>query len=598
MSSVPHPVRVLREEDGAPRISATPDQETYRWRPPDLLAAALLFLATAAFVLWQNSRVAVLWDLGYLLDSSWRIALGQVPYRDFPFAHAPLTFLIQSGLIRLGGRHYFLPVAYTALAGGLASVLTWRILVRTIRGAALSGCTRWLLALAMAAPLPVLGIYSVYPHPIYDCDCTLALLVALLLLARLQFPETGIHLMAPLAAGAATVLPLFFKQNVGLAFLSVVAAGMLVLMAAGPLPTRSPRAILESQAALVLAGMTAGLLAGVAIISATAGLGNYVHWTIQFAAQRRLPGVASMLSVYAQPSLAWKVPALAAGLILCYTRLIQRGWARVTAFCLIAAPFAGSLIFPLIDSDMEDRADNLFALWPLLLLAALILALFELRRGITLRRFMPFFVLAAIHSAFMSQQLWGSTYAIWPLLIVLAAGVLATLPAQARPITAGAGIVISLTFLICGGLYAASLDRLLYIRIPDGPVERSAIPALRGIATPGPFLPNFDELVRFAAGQIPPGDALLLLPGEDPFYYATGRTPRFPVTLFDPATDPYSATGLMDEARRRDVRWVIVKRGLQIDENPMPGREQTIELVQRDFALFRRLQGYDVYRRR
>src|SRR5579864_6374989 len=179
-----------------------PHQGTNNWRPRDYFAAALLFLATTAFVLWQNTRVAVLWDLGYLLDTSWRIALGQMPYRDFPLAHAPLTFLIQAGLIRFAGRHYFLVVAYAGLASGIATVLTWRILVRILRSTALFGRAEWPVALAMTAPLMVLGIYSVYPHPIYDCDCTLAMLVALLLMVRLDegkqasakalFPSAGL----------------------------------------------------------------------------------------------------------------------------------------------------------------------------------------------------------------------------------------------------------------------------------------------------------------------------------------------------------------------------------------------------------------------
>ena len=93
-------------------------------------------------------------------------------------------------------------------------------------------------------------------------------------------------------------------------------------------------------------------------------------------------------------------------------------------------------------------------------------------------------------------------------------------------------------------------------------------------------------------------DALLLLPGEDPFYYATGRIPQFPVTLFDPTTDPYSAPELLAEARRRDVKWVIVKRVQQIDEDPMPERALSMELVVGEYALYRRLEGYDIYRRR
>jgi hypothetical protein len=69
------------------------------------------------------------------------------------------------------------------------------------------------------------------------------------------------------------------------------------------------------------------------------------------------------------------------------------------------------------------------------------------------------------------------------------------------------------------------------------------------------------------------------------------------VTLFDPTTDPYSAPELLAEARRRDVRWVIVKRVQQINENPMPERAQSMELIDAEYALYRRLGGYDIYRR-
>ena len=70
---------------------------------PVWLAALTLFAATAAVVVWQNSRLGVVWDLSYVLDSSYRISLGDLPYRDFPFPHAPLTFLIQAALIKLAG---------------------------------------------------------------------------------------------------------------------------------------------------------------------------------------------------------------------------------------------------------------------------------------------------------------------------------------------------------------------------------------------------------------------------------------------------------------------------------------------------------------
>jgi hypothetical protein len=599
MTSVPHSFRVVGEEGGKLQSSTGLDSDTQHWRPRDYLAAAFLFLGTAAFIFWQNSRVAVLWDLGYLLDTSWRIALGQMPYRDFPLVHAPLTFIVQAALIRIAGRHYLVTIIYAAIAGGVGTVLAWRIILSTLRGTLAMSSLSWIVSLLLVAPLTVLGIYCIYPHPIYDCDCALAILFALFLLVRLGVVDqhVGWRRAWPVSAGAATVLPLFFKQNMGLPFLAAVTCGVLVLIIVEAIRKRSIAAILGSPHFFVLAGIGIALFACLAVIASTAGLANYQHWTVRFAAQRRFPGLVYMLADYQQPSLSWTLPTLGAGLVLCLTRFIARWWARIAAFCLILAPFAGNFVFLFVNDDADERADNLLALWPLLLLVALVIALFELRRGITLASLIPFFVLAAIHGAFLSQQVWGSTYALWPLLMVLVSLILSALPSPARPVTLAATAGISAIFLICGGLYSSSLERLSYIQVPDAPIRHSSIPALHRMADRGPYLPNLDELVGFVEREIPPQDALLVLPGEDPFYFATGRTPQFPVTLFDPTTDPYSAPELLAEAQRRDVRWVIVKRVLQIDTDPLPQSELTMRMIEQKFVLYRRLAGYDIYRR-
>jgi hypothetical protein len=98
-----------------------------RWQARDFAVAAGLFLATASVVLWQNAHVAGLWDASYTLDSAMRMALGQMPYRDFPFVHAPLTFLIQAAIIRFTGRVFFHHILYAAVMGGLGTVVAWRI---------------------------------------------------------------------------------------------------------------------------------------------------------------------------------------------------------------------------------------------------------------------------------------------------------------------------------------------------------------------------------------------------------------------------------------------------------------------------------------
>src|SRR5437764_12607749 len=102
------------------------------WR--DWIVGLLLFLATAAIVIWQNSRLGVLWDLSYVLENSYRISLGDVPYRDFPFPYPPLTFLTQAALIKATGRVFWHHIVYCAVVGGLTTVLTWRIGLQLLRG--------------------------------------------------------------------------------------------------------------------------------------------------------------------------------------------------------------------------------------------------------------------------------------------------------------------------------------------------------------------------------------------------------------------------------------------------------------------------------
>jgi hypothetical protein len=576
----------------------------------DFLAGAALFLATAVFLLWQNSQIAILWDLSYLLDTSWRIALGQVPYRDLPLVHPPLTFLLQAAIMRIAGRHFLLSAAYVSLVGGLGTVLAWRIALRILKDRVGSP---WLVSLLLAAPLTALGIYGVYPHPIYDCDCAFAILIAIFLLQRLRTEEPGQGnrsrgwrlWIGPLLTGMTLIVPVFFKQNMGLPFLLAVVAGILLLLVSNwiakaqqrnqivPRLTPSPSTLLR-----VMAGIAATAVAAVALIQGTVGLNNYLRWTVRFAAQRRLPGFSEMLTVYQQPSFAWTLPAVGCGMILLCLPPAKRVWGRILAFCLLAAPLIGSIVYLFLNDDLDERADNLLALWPMLLIVSAVVAVAELRKGITLSRLIPFFLLAAIHGTFLSQQLWGSTYAIWPLLMLLIAQMLAAVPAAARKLVPALAVVVCATFLVCGGLYAAGHERMNYLNIPDASRYQSSLPALRGMADRGPYLTDFEELVRFANEQIPPQDGILLLPGEEPFFFATGRVPQFPVQIFDNTTDPYSPTELLDEVRKRKIRWVIVKTRLQSNEDPLPQREQTMLLIAHDYSLYRELGGYAVYRRK
>ncbi len=572
-----------------------------RFQLRDLLAGIGLFAAAVCIVLWQNAHVAILWDTSYVLDSAARFALGQMPYRDFPFVHPPLTFLVQAAIIHFAGRVYFHHVIYAAVVGGLATVLAWRIALRALRERVAEA---WMVALLVAAPLTVLGIYSIIPIPEYDGDCAFWILVALWLF---ESAERKKGVARGFVAGVALCLPLFTKQNMGLPFLA--AAGIAVLLVLVFTAVRRGQVSAEASNARTLFSVLAGagftLFAAALALHWTTGLRNYFYWTITFAGERRFPAFDSMIAVFRDSTLLWTLPCIAVALVLLFFVGRRFWWARIAAFLLLAAPFLYTLASLLIYDDADSRGDSLLSLWPLVLVLSAVVGIvnvIRLRRNPSVRALFPLIVLAAIAGTFMSQQLWGSTYAIWPLLALLMAEFLAFAASFAarsgsRWFMPALAALISVTLLVCGGFYTASEERLSYVNLPDAPVEHSAIPALKGMATPGPYLPEFDELLRYAEAKIPKDDGLILIPGEDPFYFATGRVPRFPVLLFDPTTDPYSPAETAALVRSNNIRWLIVKRNLQIKTDPTPDRDATIEALMAEFTPVAHLRGYDVYRR-
>lgn len=561
----------------------------------DRLAALFLFSATAVVVVWQNARLAVLWDLSYTLENSYRVSLGDIPYRDFPFVHAPVTFLIQAALIKLAGRVYWHHAVYCAAVGGLSTVLTWRILHIVLRHTVAHAR---LLAFLLSLPLIPLGVYCIFPHPFYDPDCTFFILLGVLLLQRLELKPSSTT--RALLAGIALMIPLFVKQNTGLAFLTAAALLLIAVLVVERLRQRPVRAYV-----LVLAGAAVGLAVALLLIQFTAGLKNYWHWTIQFAAERRTPATDEMLGVYADKTILLWIAFIAVGAIFLWlSRQRSRGsdhvWALLSAL-LIAAPFIWPAIYLLREHDPSERADRLLAVWPVLLIFSFVVAIIGVkrRRGISL--ILPFIIIGAIHGAFMSQQLWGSTYAIWPLFMILLAIILAELSSFLKNLSSWMTIpltsLIVLSLVIAGGFYVRSHERLDYANLDEGELKRSTLPQLKGLAVRGEWIPNFEELVRYTEREIPRGEGILILPGEDPFYYTTGRRPQFPVLLFDHTVNPYSAEEILKICRDRNIRWVIIKQDLQDeDEQVEQERDRLTEAVEQEFEQVESLKNYDIYR--
>jgi hypothetical protein len=169
---------------------------------------------------------------------------------------------------------------------------------------------------------------------------------------------------------------------------------------------------------------------------------------------------------------------------------------------------------------------------------------------------------------------------------------------QARLFTLPITIIIALSFVVAGAFYVRSEERLSYANLEDGELKHSTLRELKGLSTRGDWIPNFEELVRYSAEKIPADAGILLLPGEDAFYYATGRRPQFPVLLFDHTVNPYSPEQIRAICREHNITWVIIKQDLQNEDDGVESeKDQITAALENDFEQVESLTNYDIYRR-
>jgi len=282
----------------------------------------------------------------------------------------------------------------------------------------------------------------------------------------------------------------------------------------------------------------------------------------------------------------------------------------------MAASFVWPVIYLFIDEDASERGERLTYLWPVVLIASFLIWLLSLRKLGGLKGALPIVLVCTVHGVFLSQQLWGSTYGIWPLFVLLVGLIIVSINEMTGRQASGALMVFAAIVSICmftaGGFYVYSNERLSYIDFEDGELEHSNLQQLKGLAIRGSYLPDFEELVQYSNDNIPRDDGVLELPGEDLFYYTTGRRPASPVLLFDVTNNPYSAEQLADIARERNINWLIVKNDLQVDteedssekgeaakrDKTIDDKDHIFEVMKPEFKHVESLNNYEIYRRK
>ena len=522
-------------------------------------------------------QVAVLVDISYILNIATRIAAGDVPYAQFPLAQAPLTFLLQAVLIKLFGPHFFVQIVYAAIVGGLATVLTYLIARRIVAGVVARPAA---LAAVLAIPLVPLGIYAILPSPFYDPDGCIAILAAVAAILAASDRPTRTRW---LVAGALISVPVFIKQNIGGAFLVLALGALLVDALARP----AARAGLR----WCLVGLAAALGFELVALQLVVGIDHYLAWAWTFALAGR--GVTiERISSFADPSVIWP------GLLILALALAT----RFLAARLRAPIFVLTLCFALLTrvSTVASFID-VNTLFPPLLVAASVFALVRATRdGAHIETMLPLVLTGTAAGTLMSLGLNGSTFGIFPLLVLAIAAVVRDLrrlvPGTTR-LAPLAGAVLALFLAVSGVAYTLTNARLLFVDAnAPGPVVRSAFPSLAGLSAPGPYIGDLDAILAWTRDNVPADDAMVFLPGEDPAFFALGRRPRMPSVYYYDVANPYSPAEVARFADAVGLRWVFVKDRLQLVEEPALEQGLIAALTERA-SLVAHVGPYRVYRR-
>ena len=295
---------------------------------------------------------------------------------------------------------------------------------------------------------------------------------------------------------------------------------------------------------------------------------------------------------FADPLIVW--PGALIVLLAFVSRLLQP---RIRAPLFVAGLGAWLVAMVLAPTALFEVP----RLFPPLLIAASVLALARgWREGPDFATVLPLVFVGTALGALQSLGLNGSTFAIFPLLVVAIGSLVRELawlidrPARIAPLT---GVVLALVLAVTGSAYTLQNFRLRFVDVnASGPVMGSAFPSLAGLSARGPYIADLDAILFWIRDNVPADEPFVFLPGEDPVYYALGRRPPLPSVYFYDVATPYTPAEIARFADEVGLRWVFVKDRLQLIDEP-PLEESLVAALTEHATLVARVGPYRIYRR-
>lgn len=525
-----------------------------RWR----VAAALLAVAAIAY-LALGLHLGLEWiDEGHIVYPAWRVALGELPYRDFQQLYGPSVFLLNGALLRLFGDELVVVRAGLLAVKVLLGALVF-LLARDVAGRGLALAVTAVFVVVWGTPIWVFNApYASH----YALACQL-LAIALVLHAGPRLPA------AAAAAGLLVGVALTFKQTAG----GFAAAGVALFLLAPARDGRDPGwlRVLWWAALAATAGVVAAYLRDrtpVALVLALPLVGLAAVATVRGAGNRTGARARPFAALVAFAAGALVAPA-AVGIAFAAEGVLG----RLLDDTLLGLPQRVAWFIPLKPPDVAGwrRAD----LFPLVLwlplgipLAAvpLLAARGARPRGDAAPWLLAWSAAAASLAMYPAADM-AHALMLLPVLLPLLAWVLA---AAAGPRGVRRGVVLAVAAVLAVAILRTPIRQARAVIVaPAGPAlpHAAGIRTIRGTASDVAAL-----LARLA--QEPADRQVLILPSEQMTYFLAGRRAALQdreYVLYLATTgfvDPDEARAAFDEAGA--IARLVAVRPLVIEHDVGP----------------------------
>ncbi|MFA6005065.1 MAG: hypothetical protein WC775_01110 [Patescibacteria group bacterium] len=561
-------------------------------------------IISALVTFWQSGRTTLYGDFAYFIENSYRIFIGQIPYKDFVLVLTPGTYYISALIMKVFGSVYIYQVFYSMSVSFLTVVITYKVL-------SLVGKNR-LVNLLVLLPLVFSG-HARYPFPSYDVNMMLVSLFGIYILLKTMGKSAGSKNY--FFIGILSAVTILFKQNTGLIYtvLMFFLGGFNIYF----FETEGK----VKRLLLLMGGMLTILFVFLGNLLLTNSLREFVYQTLTFPITVRRPGsvfFATFADVFRPRSLFYYFPFLVISLLILVKKATNTKIFLLAIYGAVISPIVyASFLFVRnrgISTDMSFIPGFVYmfstSVWYVVIFGLVFLLLFSLStKKIESKTdwFMFVFswcVIVFSLSPFMLHPIEAATMYSYPLfavlLILLYNRLCKFFPSFAWGKVVGSiagGTAIALCFSLIE-------SHLLLIGVPLGVVSKQSITArsVRVTSYPGVVPETWEAdvaaMLRYVKKNIPLKDSVVALPGIDPFYFVTGRIPPLAYTQYAEQTFPYSPLDYSAEIETHNVKWVIVKTDyLHTTEKGYMDVDAIVSALKNHYFLKKQIKGYNIYHR-